>query len=179
MKDFYSLEEPEECQLLISFIDLTNFGKFSRRHTNQSLFNFLSEYFEYVGDLIEGSGGKVVNCMGDAALIVYREEKINEGVLALKRLKDEGDQWLAAKGAPCRNVVKVHFGSMICGPIGTRSEKRFDVIGTAANTAALLQTNGFAITPQVFRKLDKDVRKLFKKHTPPITYIPAEARHEA
>ena len=73
--------------------------------------------------------------------------------------------------------VKVHFDPVICGPIGTRTDKRFDVYGYTVNTAATLKSNGFAMTPQVFRKLRADTRKLFKKHTPPIRYIPLESRH--
>jgi hypothetical protein len=41
----------------------------------------------------------------------------------------------------------------------------------------LLKTQGFAITPEVFRKLTPETRKLFKKHTPPVTYIPIGHPH--
>jgi hypothetical protein len=34
-----------------------------------------------------------------------------------------------------------------------------------------------ALSPQAFRKLEPETRKLFKKHTPPVTYIPVEERH--
>ena len=37
--------------------------------------------------------------------------------------------------------------------------------------------NGFTLTPQAFRQLNPDTRKLFKKHTPPVTYIPLEELH--
>ena len=93
-------------------------------------------------------------------------------------LKDSGDAWLAERNVPCRNVIKVHFGPVICGLVGTRTDKRFDIYSHTVNTTATLKSNGFAMTPQVFRKLGADTRKLFKKHTPPITYILASDSHQ-
>jgi hypothetical protein len=44
------------------------------------------------------------------------------------------------------------------------------------NTAALLKSDGFAMTPELFRELDANTQKLFKKHTPHITDIPLGER---
>jgi len=56
-------------------------------------------------------------------------------------------------------------------------DKRFDVFGHAVNIAALLTSDGLALTPQVFRRLTPQTRRHFKKHTPPISYISVEDRH--
>jgi len=130
-----------------------------------------------VGDIVESAGGRVIKFIGDAGLVVFPEEKVDAGVLALRELQQRGDQWFADRDSPCRHVVKAHLGPAACGMVGTRTEKRFDVFGATVNTAALLKSRGFAMTPQVFRKLSPDTRKLFKKHTPPVTYIPAEESH--
>jgi hypothetical protein len=45
-------------------------------------------------------------------------------------------------------------------------------------TAAVLKSNRFAITSQVFRKLGPETRKIFKQYTPPVVYIPTEERHQ-
>ena len=45
-------------------------------------------------------------------------------------------------------------------------------------TAAVLKSNGFAITPQVFRKLGPEMQKIRREHTPPVVYIPTEERHQ-
>jgi len=168
---------PEDRQLLVAFFDLTSFARFAQSRSSREVFDTLSDYYEFVGNLVEGSGGKVIKFIGDAGLVVYPEDKVNAGVLALKELKDRGDAWLEDRGTPCRNVVTIDFGPVVTGPIGTRSEKRLDVFGHTVNTAATLRSNGFAMTPQVFRKLAPDTRKRFKKHTPPVTYIPVEAAH--
>jgi hypothetical protein len=62
--------------------------------------------------------------------------------------------------------------------LGTKNDKHYDVIGNNVNITASLKSNGFAITVQTFRKLNKETRKLFKKHTPPIIYIPVEEKHK-
>jgi hypothetical protein len=53
-----------------------------------------------------------------------------------------------------------------------------DVLGETVNIAAMAGSShrpgGFAITPQVFRKLEPETRKAFHKFTPPIVYL-AEA----
>jgi adenylate cyclase len=178
MTTLNDIHTPTEMNLLVAFFDLTCFTHASRNRSIQEIFDIVSAYYEFVGDIIEDSGGKVIKFIGDAGLIVYPENHVNEGVLALKALKDQGDVWLADRNIPSRNIVKVHFGPVVCGPMGTRTDKRFDVLGETVNIAALLKSNGLAMTPQVFRKLDAASRKLFKKHTPPITYIPVTESHK-
>jgi class 3 adenylate cyclase len=178
MTTLNDIHTPTEMNLLVAFFDLARFTHFSRNRSAQEIFEFVSAFYEFVGDIIEDSGGTVVKFMGDAALIVYPETHVNEGVLALKALKDQGDVWLAGRNIPSRNIIKIHFGPVICGPMGTRTDKRFDVFGETVNIAALLKSNGLAMSPQVFRKLNAANRKLFKKHTPPITYIPVTENHK-
>ncbi len=98
--------------------------------------------------------------------------------LSLRRLQAVGDAWLADHDTPCRHIIKAHVGPVYCGQVGTRMEKHFDVFGETVMTAALLPSHGLAITPQLFRQMGPSTRKLFKKHTPPVTYIPVEERHQ-
>ena len=80
--------------------------------------------------------------IGDAALLVFPADGVDAGVLALRALKEQGDQFFASRDKPCRHVIKVHFGPVCCGPIGTRDDKRFDLFGHAVNIAALLTSDG-------------------------------------
>ncbi|MBI5210797.1 MAG: adenylate/guanylate cyclase domain-containing protein [Elusimicrobia bacterium] len=167
----------EESAMLVAFCDLSGFGRYSRSVSDRSLLDTMAEYFELVGDIVEGSGGRVVKFIGDAALIVYPEDLADAGVRALLELKGRGDAWMEERGIPCRHEMKAHVGPVVCGHVGTRRDKRFDVFGQTVNTAAVTKSNGVAITPQAFRKLAPGTRTLFKKHTPPVTYIPVEERH--
>jgi len=66
---------------------------------------------------------------------------------------------------------------VVTGLIGAHGNKQPDVYGETVNTAATMQSNGIAVSPQVFRLLSPAARKLFKKHTPPVTYIPVNEPH--
>ena len=76
-------------------------------------------------------------------------------------------------------IVKAHFGTVIAGHYrsGGDGAQRFDIIGENVNVAARLDSHGFAISAEAFRKLGADTRKRFKKHTPPITYIRVGDKH--
>lgn len=178
MTNFSNLKFPVELDLLISFIDLTNFAKTSMKRTDLETFNYISQIDEIIGDEIENAGGKVLKFIGDSALIVFPQEYVNEGILALYNLKKKIDKFNKEKGLDSQLIVKCHFGKAIIGLLGTKSDKRLDIMGSEVNTAAMLKSNGFAMTAETFRKLNAETRKLFKKHTPPITYIPVEEHHK-
>ncbi len=178
MSMFQHITQPTDMNVLVAFFDLTVFSRYARDHSDREIFNFLADYYGFAGEIIEEGGGTVVKFMGDAGLAVFPEDRVDSGVLSLRKLKTVGDKWMRHREIPCRHVIKAHFGPVIFGPIGTRNDKRFDVFGTTVNTAALLKTSSFAITPQAFRRLEQETRKLFKKHTPPVTYIQKEDKHQ-
>ncbi len=176
MRNFKEITNVQEMNLLVGFFDLSNFARYVGRPPIEML-TMLNDYYELVGDIIEEAGGTIVKFMGDAALIIFDENLVNEGVIALKKLQTVGDKWLVERDIASRNIVTAHFGPVACGPVGTKDEKQFDVFGDTVNIAASLKSHGMAISPQAFRKLNSDTRKLFKKHTPPITYISVDERH--
>ena len=177
MASFQDIDGVLEMEVLVAFTDLTQFARYARGRTNREIFETMSHYYELVGDIVSEGGGTVVKFMGDAILLVFPKDGVDAGGRALVRLNEEGDNFLESRGIPCRHVTKAHFGEVACGPMGTRDERRFDLFGNTVNTAALTKSNGMAITPQVFRKLDKETRALLKKHTPAVTYIGVGERH--
>ena len=164
-------------QGLVACSDLTGYAKFTAKKSEEEIFQLLSDYYELVGDVIAPAHGKVIKYMGDAALMLFPETAVDAGVRALLDLQSRGDRLLSDRGAACRQHIRVHFGPMCVGPLGARDDKRLDVIGATVNTMFMLKTTGFALTPEVFRKLTPVTRKLFKKHTPPIAYIPVAEPH--
>ena len=68
------------------------------------------------------------------------------------------------------------FGTVVAGPFGRDGDKRYDVIGKTVNVAATLDATGVALSVAAFRKLGPALRRRFKKHTPPVTYIRLEDR---
>ncbi|MFI5015843.1 MAG: hypothetical protein ACHQAY_26195, partial [Hyphomicrobiales bacterium] len=108
---------------------------------------------------------------GAGALAVFAVVAVDRGVVALFRPTDTVDAYLAAAGWDCRLTVKAHFGPAIAGPFGAPGDKRFDVVGKAVNTAASLDGNGITLSVAAFRKLEPEMRRRFKRHTPPVSYI--------
>jgi class 3 adenylate cyclase len=162
---------------LVACSDLTGYAKFAVKKSEEEIFKILSVYYEFIGDVVAPARGSVIKFMGDGALMFFPEDATDEGVRALFKIQADGDRFLAAHDCPCRHHVRAHFGPVYLGEIGTRDDKRTDMFGSTINTMFLLKAAGSAITPEAFRKLSPETRKLFKKHTPPITYIPLEQSH--
>jgi class 3 adenylate cyclase len=169
-------EHRSETPLLIAFADLARFGAQSQRVDDAELAEGLDAFYEEVGASVHGAGGRVVKYIGDAALIVFEADHVDRGVETLLALKDAVDRSMARRGWECRLVVKAHFGTVITGPFGTAGDKRQDVIGKAVNVTAALDATGVALSTTAFRKLAPGLRRRFKKHTPPVTYIRVEDR---
>ena len=165
-----------ETDCLVAFYDITGFMTYAKGRSPQDVLTLCVGYFDLTGAIIEDAGGRLVKTLGDAGLCVF--EDANSGVAALRQVQHVGDAWLRDQGWSGRAVVKAHWGPVAFGFVGAPGRKQLDVYGDTVHTAAVLNARdpGFAMTQQVFRQLSADSRKAFKKHTPPVTYIPAAAR---
>jgi adenylate cyclase len=171
--------EPRRArELLICFLDLSVYTMDTRRTEDDArVADLMDRYYELVAEHAASGGGRVVKFIGDGALLVFPCERADDAVEALGKLKAAVDAWLATERWESRLVVKLHAGTVIAGEYGARAAKQFDVLGDAVNVTARLATRSLAMSAQAFRLLSPDARKRFKKHTPPITYIPIEDRH--
>lgn len=163
-----------ETSLLVAFVDLTRFASQSQRVGDVELADGIDAYYEQVGASVQDAGGRVVKFVGDGVLIVFAEDQVDRGVEALLALKEAVDRSMAERGWECRLIAKAHFGTAVAGPFGSVGDKHHDVIGKAVNTAAVLDSAGVTLSVAAFRKLSPPLRRRFKKHTPPVTYIRAE-----
>jgi adenylate cyclase len=161
-----------ETPLLIAFADLTRFMVNASRTPDTELAELIDGWYDCVGRRIQSAGGRVVKFIGDATLAVFPEAAADAAVEALLALRHDSQTYFSSRGWDSRLVVKLHHGTVVAGPFGVGGDKRFDVIGSEVNTAARLTSNGFAMSPEAFRRLSPAARKAFKKHTPPVTYIP-------
>lgn len=172
MSQWIDPPERAEHRLLISFVDLTRFSAQSRRLGDLEIAAVMDDMYRRIAGAVAAAGGRVVKFIGDASLIVFREDAADRGVSALLALKDELDRHFLELGWECRAAVKVHFGSAVAGPYGT--DGTFDVLGNDVNTCASLHSPGVALSVEAFRKLSPELRARFKKHTPPVCYIRTE-----
>ena len=172
------MEKFKQKKLLVAFCDLTNYAKISRKVDETEVFMYLSNLYEIIGEIIESSCGQIIKFIGDAVLITFEENDIDKGIVALKRLKTEIDSYNKKINFESQMIIKAHFGQVIAGIIGTKDKKLYDIFGNTVNIAATLPSNGYAISVEAFRQLKPETRKLFKKHTPPITYIGVDEKHK-
>jgi adenylate cyclase len=176
MTNLSDLRDITEAELLVAFSDLHGFKGFARSITDRDLFDRMAAYYEWVGDQVATTRGRVVKFMGDAALIVFPGEDLDSGITALLALKREGDRWLESRGISCVHRIKAHLGPVVCGAMGTRVEKHFDVIGETVSTAAMLESGGLSVTARVIEGLKPEIRALFEARTPSVTYFLTETR---
>jgi len=160
---------------LVAFVDMTNFAKISLNKESEDIFKMIGNFAFISGECIESRGGTIIKFIGDAALIIFNDA--DKGVQALVNYKERVDQWLRDEGYNAQLIVKAHYGKATLGYIETGKNRWLDIFGKEVNTTAMISSKGFAITPQVFRMLEPETRKLFKKHTPPITYIGIKEHH--
>jgi len=177
MMSWHKITTPAPMDLLVGFWDLTGYMRYCLKKPDDDVFRLMSEFFDLTGGIINDAGGRFVKAIGDAGLAAFPVGEADEGVRAFLKMKTEGEAMLCAQGVNSRSIVKLHVGPVIAGMVGAPGDKRFDIYGKTVNTAALLESKGFAMSPQVFRSLGKETRSLFKKHTPPVTYIHLDDRH--
>ncbi len=171
MSKLLSLPDHTHTSVLVSFVDLSRFVMASQRLSPEALAAMLDEFYERIANTITGDGGVVVKYIGDAALIVFDDDLIDDGVSALLELKKEIDAWLKGQGLACELVVQVHFGPVVAGPFGAAGNKRFDVVGPTVNATATMTSRDFALTDQAFKKLSEELKKSFTRHPPSGTHV--------
>ena len=174
MESFESLTRPERANLLICFCDIDGFSNVAKARPDPlDLFQVLSGLAVEMAGHLEGSAGRVVKHIGDAALIVFPESEVDAGVRLLRAAKERLERYLADQGIRVTISFQLHFGEVAVGPFGRTGG--WDVMGDSVNVAARLERGGhrgrFVISPQVFRKLRPETRKAFHKYPPPIVYL--------
>jgi len=171
MSYWTNLRLPCEQELLVGFYDLTGFSRYLEATEPAPLLDVMSGYFALTGRIIVEAGGRLIKTMGDAGLVAFPAALANAGVRTLHAVQAQGCDWLAVRGWRSRALVKLHLGPVAIGMVGSPGEEIIDIYGKTVNVASHLPSTGLAISPAVFRSLDSETRQLFKKHTPPITYI--------
>jgi len=167
-----AIAERGELPLLIGFLDLTRFAAQSQRVEDVELAEILDALYAQVDQHVAAAGGYVVKFMGDGALFVFHRAAADDAVGAVLDLKDAIDASMERRGWDCRMTAKLHVGTAVVGRFG--AERRIDVVGQAVNAAAMLDSTGVALSVAAFRALGPAVRRRFKKHSPPVSYIRLE-----
>jgi class 3 adenylate cyclase len=171
------LHRPAMQELLVGLYDLTNYTAISERTEPIALFTLMAGYTALAGGIVTEAGGTFIKPIGDAGLFCFPAEEADAGVQAALDLLERGDEWLGRHGYAGRGRVGLNLGPAAVGWLGAPGAERIDIIGKTVNIAAVLRGDRITMTPMVFRRLSPAMRKQFKKHTPPISYIGLTDRH--
>lgn len=172
MSYWASLAVPSEHEFVVGLYDLTRYTAYCERNTSARALDLIARYHALAGRIIHDSGGLLIKAIGDAGLFAYPSSQADGAIAAVQRLRAEGDTWLASEGFPGYARTVMHVGEVSVGPIGGPGREQLDIIGRTVNTVGAMRTAGaLAITPDLFRRLSPSSRRLFKKHTPPVSYI--------
>ena len=176
MAIFDEIKKPTMANLLICFYDLSRFVDVAKKVSSSlELFDVLDGMAVTTIRFMANTKGRIIKFIGDSALIVYPEEAVDEGIQQLLELRTTLEKYFKSRELNTKVTFGVHFGEVAIGPYGEKPHQSIDVMGDHVNKAAILAgrdyKNKFVISPQAFRKLQPETRKLFHKFTPPIVYV--------
>lgn len=171
MSYWTELRTPAELDLFVGIYDLTKYTLYSERTDPLRLLELVTAYHALANDMIEDAGGILIKPIGDAGLFAFQAEDTDSAVETIEAILEKGDAWLEAKGYPGRAGFVAHVGPVAVGRIKSQGREWLDVIGKTVNVVGVMQSYRFTMTPAVFRRLSPPLRKRFKKHTPPASYI--------
>jgi hypothetical protein len=174
MSFWTDLRVPAQYEAMVAFYTPHWLSHYAVKTGALGAYSVMADYFAKTGPIIKGSGGKLIKTMGDGGLVVFPSDLVDDGVLALRRVQQESGEWFALQGYKSRVTVSVDIGSVVFGMLGSPGDEILDIFGKAVASAVTTPSNGFTMTPAVFRCLKPETRALFKKHTPPIHYIGIE-----
>ncbi len=139
-------------------MDIENFTAISRSVKDPlRLFDILNDMAKIIIGKVEGTRGTVVKFIGDACIIVFPDDAVDEGVRTLLDIKGSVEGFFRGLGFSNKLSVGAHFGEAAMGEYGCGSHVRIDVFGESVNIAAMVDRGGhkgrFVISPQAFRTL--------------------------
>ena len=169
-----ALEGWVQADMLVALCDWTLFSSYARTHASGEVFSALADFYLLVEQRVETSGGIAFKFMGDAALLAFPRDCADSGVATLLELQSETNRWFESRHMDNRLHVNAHVGEVTLGPMGHK--RQLDLIGETVNITAGMGRRPFALSQQAFRCLTAEQRRLFRRFTPPLLYLPAAAR---
>ncbi len=148
-RDLLVLDQPREERLVVAFTQVMGFAKACLSKADEAIVQTLDRYYEIVTAAVDGAGGVVVKFIGDASLVVFLPERATDGVAALHEIKDAATPVWAEFDSSCEVQANAGIGTVICGPVGPGSTRRFDVIGKLVNEVAKMPRDGVTLSQQL------------------------------
>jgi class 3 adenylate cyclase len=141
--------ETTTAELILAVTRVPGFTKACETQGDSATFAQLSRYYASVMESVRRADGRVVKLMGDAMLLTFPVDRCGEAVVALRVVQDDASELWRRFDERCHVQVKVGVGQVVCGPLGTPGEERFDVVGDALNRLFKARWGDFELTAEV------------------------------
>jgi adenylate cyclase len=137
----------EHIDCVVWFSDLRESTSLSISMPREDYLVYLNRYFHCMAGAILEHGGEVLRFIGDAALAIFptgnEKGQACERAIAAARAAGEriaADNESHPERVPIRYGIGLHLGQVTYGNIGVPERLEFTVIGSAANTAARVES---------------------------------------
>jgi adenylate cyclase len=158
------------------FVDIKEFTAITERHNAEQVVFFLNDYYTTIANQIHSSGGIIGKYGGDSILAYFGAPEPEPApksatsallsALALREAIDELSQrWMVLGLPPIGVGIGISLGEVVAGPIGSKQQFEYTIIGDAVNLASRLQGLtrnvpgfGIIISSEVYQALEDRVR---------------------
>jgi adenylate cyclase len=138
----------EKAELTIFFSDIRAFTSISEQMQPEQLMIHLSQYFNYLSQIIMSEHGTIDKFIGDAVMAFWGAPvKLDNGpelacraaLRCQKRLHTLNREW-KAKGIPIFHTrIGIHTGDTIVGNLGSSERMNYTIIGDSVNLTSRLE----------------------------------------
>jgi adenylate cyclase len=160
----------------ILFIDIKAFTTITERHNTEQLVFFLNDYYTTIANQVHSGGGIIGKYGGDSIMAYFgaleAEPASKSSTAALlcalalqEAIEGLSQRWTVLGLPPISVGIGISIGDVVAGPIGSKQQFEYTVIGDAVNLASRLQDLtrtvpgfGIIISSEVHRALEQRVQ---------------------
>ncbi|MBN2545180.1 MAG: adenylate/guanylate cyclase domain-containing protein [Spirochaetes bacterium] len=171
LKNDNTLLSPHHENMTIMFLDIQGFTTITEKH-KENIISIINQIWTEVENVISKNGGKINKLMGDAALIIFRDLKINGEHNSSRNALYSSIELLMKVPYICKKLdidfnfrVGLDYGDLTYGRTGTENNYELGVIGDVVNTASRLEAlckqyhTNLLITENIFSNIGYDYAK--------------------
>jgi class 3 adenylate cyclase len=173
MQEFLGLKDGDTVDALVCFTDIARFTRTAKTLSLRQLARLLQQVSSIISRHVAKTTGRVVKYIGDASLLVFPKDDVDEAVGELLAMKREIEESFAAAYPELAITFSAHLGQIIM--IRLEPFTLLDIGGDTVNIAFRLNNQvrdgGFAISRQVYECLNERTKSEFQAIAPPAIYV--------
>jgi adenylate cyclase len=135
----------DQVDLIVGFFDLKEYARWSEKNSPKDLLELATELFNRTGSMISESGGILIKAIGDGGMFAFPSDNPDDVISELQKIRLSCNAWLSEIGYPGTMFLKVQFGPVAVGHVGSPDNERLDLYGATVNRAAMMQGRDFAV----------------------------------